>query len=87
MTQARKGISCGAWIVSLLSLCGTAVLTLLMASCTSPQPSGFYAYHTRLDYDDHGNTGRYADLIVNVGNKGRFAFCREFGYLPYWQPS
>ena len=51
------------------------------------RPSDFYAYYTRLDYDDHNNTGQYADLIVQIGTNGRFVFCREFGYRPYWQPS
>ena len=49
--------------------------------------SDFYAYYTRLEYDDHNNTGQYADLIVKIGTNGRFVFCREFGYRPYWQPS
>jgi len=30
-------------------------------------------------------TGRYPDIIVNVGQKGQLVFCRESGYLPYWQ--
>jgi len=51
------------------------------------KPSDFYAYYTRLEYDDHSNTGQYADLIVKIGTNGRFVFSREFGYLPYWQPS
>jgi hypothetical protein len=87
MTQARNGVPRSAWIVSLLCSCGTAVLILLMASCTPSRRSDFHAYYTRLDYDDHDNTGRYADLIAKIGTKGRFVFCREFGYLPYWQPA
>ena len=51
------------------------------------KPSDFYAYYTRLEYNDHNNTGQYADLIVQIGTDGRFVFCRESGYLPYWQPS
>jgi hypothetical protein len=58
-----------------------------MAFCAPSKPSDFFAYYTRLDYDDHNNTGKYADLVVKFGTKGRFVFCREFGYLPYWQPS
>jgi len=73
--------------IGVLSLSAAAVMVLALASCVAARPADFYAYHTRLDYDDHNNTGQYADLIVNVGNKGRFVFCREFGYLPYWQPS
>jgi hypothetical protein len=40
------------------------------------KPSDFYAYYTRLEYDDHSNTGQYADLIVKIGTNGRFVFCR-----------
>ena len=87
MTQARNGIARGAWIVRLLSSYGTAVLALVMASCTPSQRPDFCAYYTRLDYDDHNNTGQYADLIAKIGTKGRFVFCREFGYRPYWQPT
>jgi len=86
MKQTRKDTSCGTWIFSVLSSCEVAVLALLMAFCTPSKPSDFYAYYTRLDYDDHNNTGKYADLIVKIG-RGQFVFCREFSYLPYWQPS
>jgi hypothetical protein len=87
MKRARNGTSRGALVLSVLSSCGTAVLGLATAFCAPPKPSDFYAYYTRLDYDDHNNAGQYADLIVKLGTKGRFVFCREFGYLPYWQPS
>ena len=30
-------------------------------------------------------TGPHADLVVNLGNTGRFIFSREFGYRPFWQ--
>ena len=87
MKRFRNGISRGALVLSVLSSCGTAVLGLATAFCAPAQPSDFYAYYTRLDYDDHNNTGQYADLIVKIGTNGRFVFGREFGYLPYWQPS
>jgi len=77
----------GVSAIGVLSSAAAAAMVLVLSSCVAAQPGDFYAYHTRLDYDDHNNTGQYADLIVNVGNKGRFVFCREFGYLPYWQPS
>ena len=38
MTQARKIIARGGWIVSLLSSCGTAVLALVLASCGGDDP-------------------------------------------------
>ncbi len=85
MTRTRDIKSVGATAIGLSALSAAAVLVL--ASCVAGPPADFFAYHTRLDFDDHNNTGPYADLIVNVGQKGRFAFCREFGYRPYWQPS
>lgn len=32
-------------------------------------------------------TGRYPDIIVNVGPKGQLVFSRETGHLPYWKTS
>ena len=87
------------WLGCLLATTAIAVTTATAAdeagsSRTQPNNSNhtdrsseFYAYYTRLDYDDHSNTGQYADPIVQIGTNGRFVFCREFGYLPYWQPS
>jgi hypothetical protein len=47
--------------------------------------SGFHAYYTRLPFDDNNNTGKYADIVVNLGGTGRLVFSREFGYLPFWR--
>ena len=71
----------------LLSYRVATALSLVMALSAPAQVSDFYAYYTRLDYDDRGNTGKYADLVVRVGTTGTFVFSREHGYLPYWQPS
>jgi hypothetical protein len=49
------------------------------------QPLDFYAYYTRLPFDDDNNTGKYADIVVPIGQRGRFVFSREYGYLPYWE--
>ena len=61
-----------------------AILMLLCISAYS-QSSDFYAYHTRLDFDDNNNTGKYADIVVNVNKQGQLVFSREYSYLPYWQ--
>lgn len=45
---------------------------------------GFGAYYTRLSYEDN-ISGNYADVVVEFGNSGKFVFCRESSYLPYWQ--
>jgi hypothetical protein len=50
-------------------------------------PTCFKAYYTRLPFDDHGFTGKYADIVVELPQRGRFVFSREFGYQPRWLPS
>ena len=50
-----------------------------------PQSSGFYAFYTRLDFDDKNNTGKYADIVVQVNDLGRLIFSREYSYSPYWE--
>jgi len=42
-------------------------------------------YYTRLNFDDSGYTGKYADIIVELSGKGKFVFSREYSYQPYWQ--
>lgn len=44
------------------------------------------AYYTRLPFEDDGFTGKYADIIVHIKDKGDFVFSREYSYQPYWQP-
>jgi hypothetical protein len=48
------------------------------------QSSEFYAYYTRLDFNDNNNTGKYADVAVQL-NTGLLVFSRENSYLPYWE--
>ncbi|MDA3867538.1 MAG: LamG domain-containing protein [Salinivirgaceae bacterium] len=45
------------------------------------------AYYTRLPFDDHGFTGKFADIVVEIPAKGKFIFSREYSYQPYWQPT
>ena len=52
----------------------------------SPPPR-IKAYYTRLPFDDHGFTGKYADVVVDLPQRGQFIFSREFGYQPYWLPA
>ena len=60
-------------------------IIILSGSYAFPQSSGFYAYYTRLDFDDNNNTGKYADIVVKVNDLGRLIFSREYSYLPYWE--
>ena len=64
------------------------IFLFLYSSATSQgTESDFYAYYTRLDFQDGNNTGKYADIVVNVGQLGKFVFSREYSYLPFWQAS
>jgi len=65
----------------LLSL--TFVLFVFLITISGQNIRGYY---TRLNFDDSGNTGKYADIIVDIPEKGRFIFSREYSYQPYWQP-
>ena len=62
-------------------------IAILMLFCITvySQSSDFYANYTRLDFDDNNNTGKYADIVVNVNKHGQLVFSREYSYLPYWQ--
>ncbi|MCP4453673.1 MAG: hypothetical protein GY809_19610, partial [Planctomycetes bacterium] len=72
---------------------GTAVFYLFV-SCAflrgvpvHAESSDFYSHYTRLAYEDDNNTGKYADVVVNLGKQGQFVFSREYSYLPYWYVS
>jgi hypothetical protein len=59
---------------------------ILLAGMVAPlQPDDFFAYYTRLDFDDGNNTGKYADIVVQVNHMGELVFSREYSYLPYWK--
>ena len=45
---------------------------------------GFHAYYTRTDSND-AITGKYADIIVSFGGKGKFVFSGNSSYRPYWE--
>lgn len=44
-------------------------------------------YYTRLTFDDHDFTGKFADIVIDIPAKGKFIFSREYSYQPFWQPS
>lgn len=78
-----KTIRLASILLATLALIATSASGYAAAEkTTSPRPK---AYYTRLPYDDHGFTGKYADIIVQLPN-GQFIFSREFGYQPRWQP-
>jgi len=72
---------------------GTAVLCLFVTCAflvhvpAYAASADFYAHYTRLAYDDDNNTGKYTDIVVNLGQQGQFIFSRAYSYLPFWQAS
>ena len=44
-------------------------------------------YYTRLSFDDHNFTGKFADIVIDIPIIGKFIFSREYSYQPYWQPA
>ena len=61
-----------------------AILFMLIYSSMLSASDNFYAYYTKLAYED-GISGPYADIVVSYGEKGDFIFSREYGYLPGWK--
>ena len=72
--------------ILLPTLLGGAAWLAPMALAAETPPSRIKAYYTRLPFDDHGFTGKYADIIVELPQRGQFVFSREFGYQPRWHP-
>ncbi len=72
------------------SISAVGLLACLLGGVVA-RASDFYAYHTRLDYvipvekGRRGISGKYADIVVNLGKEGRLVFGRRSGYLPYWK--
>jgi len=67
-------------------LSGAAWIAPIALSAGDAPPARIKAFYTRLPYDDQGNTGKFADIVIELPQKGQFIFCREFGYQPYWRP-
>ena len=66
---------------------GAALISPLADAAAEAPASRIKAYYTRLPFEDHGFTGKYADIIVELPQCGQFSFSREFGYQPRWQPT
>ena len=72
-------------LLSLLLSIAAWLAPLVLAAGEIP-PARIKAYHTRLPFDDHGFTGKYADIVVELPQRGQFIFSREFGFQPLWLP-
>ena len=69
-----------------LILCCLALPQLDASGQSDPSPAFIKAFYTRLPFDDHGFTGKYTDIVVELPQRGQFIFSREFGYQPCWLP-
>jgi hypothetical protein len=65
---------------------GAAWIAPIALASGEASTSRIKAYYTRLPFDDHGFTGKYADIVVELPQRGQFVFSREFGYQPRWLP-
>lgn len=53
--------------------------------CLSANAAELEAYYTRLDQSLGGDVGKYADVVVMLGQTNRLEFARANGYLPQWR--
>ncbi|MEI7729140.1 MAG: LamG domain-containing protein [Verrucomicrobiota bacterium] len=74
-------------ILRSILLGGAALIAPIVLAAGEASASRIKAYYTRLPYDDHGFTGKFADIVVELPRRGQFIFSREFGYQPRWQPA
>jgi hypothetical protein len=63
------------------------IILILTATCQVKKGNSISGYYTRLPFDDYGFTGKFADVVVDLGDKGKFIFSREYSYQPYWEPT
>ncbi len=70
--------------------CSSLSSTAEQVSSTIIQPNNkgeqlaFYAYHTKLVHTATDYFGKFADLIIVLGNGQQLEFTRRTGYLPKW---
>jgi hypothetical protein len=62
------------------------ICIVLLAIFVKVSAQNIKGYYTRLDFNDSGFTGKYADIVIELINKGQFVFSREYSYQPFWQP-
>ena len=69
-------------------------LIIIVVLCVSDyciSQSNFAAYYTKLNqgqaWENESRTGKYADLIVRIGDTSQLVFWRGNSYLPYWETS
>ncbi len=73
-------------IVTILLCCAT-LNGYCQANVKVPSQTNIKGYYTRLGFDDNGFSGKFADIVVDLPQKGQFVFSREYSYQPYWIPA
>jgi hypothetical protein len=73
--------------VTIILLCCTALNGYCQAEVKVPSPANITGYYTRLPFRDSGFSGKYADIVIALPQKGQFVFSREYSYQPYWEPA
>ena len=73
-------------VVSIL-LCCAALNGYFQDEAEGPPRTNITGYYTRLPFNDSGFSGKYADLVITLPQKGQFVFSREYSYQPYWVPA
>jgi len=65
-------------------LCCVVLTGYCYADVKIPSQTNIKGYYTRLPFKDSGFSGKFADIVIALPEKGRFVLSREFSYQPYW---
>ena len=74
-------------IAILILLCCTALNGFCRDKVKGPSQTNIKGYYTRLPFKDNGFSGRFADIVIDLPQKGQFVFSRKYSYQPYWAPA
>ena len=60
------------------------LICVLNVMACSREAGHFKAYYTRTGYEDR-HSGKWADVMVEIGDQGKLIFGRETEFLPVWR--
>ncbi len=63
------------------------LIAVLSITTTLYAETNFYAYYTKVRHSATDYLGKYADIIVVLGEAKQLEFTRQTGYLPRWRTS
>ena len=67
--------------------CLMILTSLLLINYCKAESNKFYAYYTKVQHSATDYMGKYADIIVVLGDRKQLEFTRRTGYLPLWRTS